>query len=148
MSLAILWERTWPWLGALAITVFWYWVGGPFPKTPDTLFGTAATVASVFASFLGVAEAIIIGLKGSASYKVLEKAGYTSLLFGYLRSGILSAVTFATLSIVGFFIADDVKIDGYLVAHVFAAIWITVGGASVLTFARISNILFKLLHQP
>lgn len=147
MSIPVLYERLWPWGGALLTVAGWYYLGARFPCEPETLFGTAATVASVFASFLGVAQAIIIGLKGSPSYNILEKMGYTSLLFGYLRAGILSAVGFACLSILGFFIDRGATIGEYDAHRVFAALWIACGAASLLTFTRISNILFKLLHQ-
>src|SRR5438876_2868112 len=97
-------ERAWPWLGAIVIAVLWWLADRPFPKTPDVLLGAAATVASVFASFLGVSKAIILTIKGTKTYQVLEKNHYTDHLFSYLREGIFASVIFASLSLLGFFI--------------------------------------------
>src|SRR5947209_1013946 len=97
-------ERLWPWLGALCVLAVWWLSGKPFPPAPDGLFGAAATVASVFASFLGVSKAIILTIKGTQTYKALEKAHYTETLFRYLKTGIYTSVMFASLSILGFFI--------------------------------------------
>ena len=144
----ILWERAWPWIGATAAALLWFHAEMEFPRSSETLLGTAATVASIFASFLGVAEALIIGLRGTASYQVLTKAGYTDLLFGYLRAGVLSAVLFACLSVLGFFIPLENSLTTNPEAHIFSAVWIFSGSLALLTFIRISNILFKLLHQP
>ena len=55
----------WPWVGAIAVAILWWVTGRPFPNSPDGLLGAAATVASVFASFLGVSKAIILTIKGT-----------------------------------------------------------------------------------
>jgi hypothetical protein len=90
-------EKLWPWVGAVLVVLVWWVSGKPFPEAPDGLFGAAATVASVFASFLGVSKAIILTIKGTQTYKALEKAHYTETLFQYLKSGIYASVIFASL---------------------------------------------------
>lgn len=147
MNIKLLIERYWPLASATGVAAAWWALAIPFPDDRGTLMGTAATVASVFASFLGVAQAIIIGLNGSPAYNVLKSAGYTTILFTYLRSGILSAVTLAGLSIVGFFIRGGVIIWGVDVYLVFGIAWVWSGVLALFCFARITNILFKLLNQ-
>ncbi len=122
-------------------------MGRPFPTQgkADALFGTAATVSSVFASFLGVSKAIVLSIKTTEVYKILQKGNYTNLLFGYLRSGIFASVIFAALSIVGFFISDVRMILGYKIIDVFTLIWTFCGSLALFTYLRISNVLFKLL---
>lgn len=124
---------------------FWWIVDEPFPKTPDGLLSAAATVASVFASFLGVSKAIILTIKGTETYKVLERSHYTDHLFGYLRAGIYASVVFASLSLLGFFIDSKIHEDIY---KWFCGLWVFAGSLSLLTYIRIANILFKLLKQP
>jgi hypothetical protein len=51
--LTLVWERLSPLVGAVAIVLAWSTFGKPFPLSPDGLFGAAATVSSIFASFLG-----------------------------------------------------------------------------------------------
>lgn len=149
MSVSASWlvERSWPYIGALTLVGGWYAAGMPFPATPDGLFGASATVASVFASFLGVSKAIILSIKGTEIYKALEKLKYTEDLFGYLRAGIWASVLFATLSILGFFVDHERMVFGYRAYSVFAALWVGAGSLSLLTHLRITNILFKLLKQ-
>jgi hypothetical protein len=141
-------EKLWPWLGALVIVIVWWLSGKPFPATPDALFGAAATVASVFASFLGVSKAIILTIKGTQTYKALEKAHYTETLFRYLKAGIYGSVIFASLSIVGFFIDHNTLIKGYSLYSGFCLVWVASGSFAVFTYMRIANILFRLLKQP
>jgi hypothetical protein len=142
------WERIWPWLFTLLTVAVWYFTGKSFPKNTDGLFAASAAVAAVFASFLGVAQALILSVKGTESYKVLERLGYTPLLFDYLRVGILSSVAFATLSIIGFFVDENVKPLGVNLYGTFEMTWVASGALSLFSYARISNILFKLLKQP
>src|SRR4051794_40295600 len=106
LSPALILERSWPWLASLCALAIWWWVGRPFPRATDGLFGSAATLASIFASFLGVAMAIILGFKGTESFRVIEKLGFASILFGFLKAGIFSSVVFACLSLLGFFIYE------------------------------------------
>lgn len=125
--------------------MLWRYFGSPFPASPDGLFGTAATVAAVFASFLGVAKAIILSIKTSDAYKILAQKGYTSELFGYLRSGIFASVLFASLSILGFFVSKESVIHGHKLYSIFSMAWIFAGAYSPFTYIRVTNILFKLL---
>lgn len=142
------WERFWPWLASTLVVAIWQYFDSPFPSEPDSLFGAAAAVASVFASFLGVAQAIILSVKGSEAYRIIDDLGYTGLLFSFLRVGILAAVVFASLSILGFFISGDAVVGDYSVSTAFQSAWIFAGALSLFAYARISNILFKLLKQP
>lgn len=148
MASRIIVERLWPWCGAVVVCGIWWLAAQPFPPNPDSLFGTAATVASVFASFLGVSKAIILTIKGTNTYKILERERYTDLLFSYLRSGIYSSVFFASLSIFGFFIDKNSAVGNFKIFVAFCALWVFAGALALLTYIRIANILFKLLKQP
>lgn len=134
-------ERYWPWAAATILTTAWWYAAMPFPKSPDGLFGVAATVASIFASFLGVAMAILLTIKDTPTYKKLRELGRQDDLFGFLRQGITSAVVFAALSIIGFFIPD---FPSWATGH--AALWVFFGVASLGCQIRITEILFKLLR--
>ncbi|WP_230534168.1 hypothetical protein [Microvirga roseola] len=142
---SIWFERVWPWAGAAVAVLVWWYFGAPFPQSADGLFGASATVASVFASFLGVAQAIILTIKGTETFKRLEKLDYIDSLFGYLRTAILAAVVFASLSIIGFFLDRNVFSGHWII--VFPGGWIGAGALALLTYARVSNILFKLLRR-
>jgi hypothetical protein len=148
MSWAQRLEKFWPYIGAALVVVCWWKLFDttfPLKEHSDSLFGTAATVASVFASFLGVAKAIILGMKNTAVWDVLRKNNYTDFLFGYLKAGIFASVVFAAASIVGFFIDRDGILFGHNVFNWFSAVWIFLGALALFTYLRISNILFKLL---
>ncbi|MDB5596267.1 MAG: hypothetical protein JWM36_3228 [Hyphomicrobiales bacterium] len=138
------WELFWPWLVAAAVVVAWLRLGSPFPQTPDNLFSSSATVASILASFLGVSKAIILTIKHTPIYKALREYGRERDLFRFLRAGIWTAVAFACLSVLGFFVSagGDPKVSG-----VFNAVWIFFGAAAVFCYVRITNIMFKLLDK-
>jgi len=138
-------EWTWPWIGAAAVVYAWHAMGSPFPPSPEGLFGAAATVASVFASFLGVSKAIMLTIKNTEIYNSLKKLNYTDALFGYLRIGIICSVIFAALSIFGFFVDRDKALFDINIGQAFSAIWICFGALSFFTYLRISNIIFKIL---
>ena len=148
----LVWERSYPWIGALTATALWHVLDIQFPVSADGLFGAAATVASVFASFLGVSKAIILTIKGGKTYRALERKGYVNDLFSYLAWAIRAAVVFAALSIVGFFIfssADSIILFGHAsMRNIFKLAWIFSGVLALLTYIRIGNVLFKLLKQP
>ena len=142
-------ESLWPYVGTVIALFCWYKFGAPFPPSPDGLFGASATLASIFASFLGVSKAVILSIKASETYKILEKAGYTDLLYDYLKSGIFSSVMFAALSIIGFFVSPhkDAEFYGLNLFSMFAGIWVLFGFLALATYIRITNILFKLLKN-
>ena len=145
--IAIAVERFGPLVGALIGACFWASIGKPFPQTTDSLFGTAATVASVFASFLGVSETIILTVKDTEVYRALSSKGYTSLLFRFLKSGIIGASLFAGLSLLGFFFDASSSLYGHKIFGTFKFFWVFSGLYGFLSYARITNILFKLLRQ-
>jgi hypothetical protein len=139
------WEKVWPLVGAVAAVIAWRACGKPFPASPDGLFGAAATVSSVFASFLGVSKALILTIKGTETFKILTERGYSQDLFAYLRDGIFSAVFFASLSILGFFVDHAAMIQGRNLYSIFSMVWVFAGALSLFSYIRISNILFKIL---
>lgn len=141
-------EKGWPWIVAVAVAGAWWYFNKPFPASPDGLFGAAATVASVFASFLGVSKAIILTIKGTETYKFLERAKKTDDLFGYLRTGIYASVAFAALSIFGFFVDHNSVIGKYHWFEIFCLTWVAAGMLALFSYIRITHILFRLLKQP
>jgi hypothetical protein len=144
-SITLFWEKVWPLAGAVAVVVSWWICKRPFPPAPDGLFGAAATVASVFASFLGVSKALILTIKNTETFKILKERGYAVELFSYLRDGIFSSVFFASLSILGFFIDHTAMIHGKNLYSIFSMMWVFAGALSLFAYIRISNILFKIL---
>lgn len=148
MTNSIAFERWWPIGASLAVVAIWFSTGGHFPENPDNLFGASASVASVFASFLGVSKAIMLSIRDSRAYKALVKTGHIEALFDYLRSGIVSSIIFAALSIVGFLADKKAEVRGYNLFGLFQFGWLFFATLSVFTYLRISNILFKLLKQP
>jgi hypothetical protein len=145
-KLTLAWEKLWPLVGAVLAAWSWWWLGHPFPSSPDGLFGAAATVSSIFASFLGVSKALILTIKGTETFRVMSDRGYTVLLFAYLRDGIFAAVLFASCSIIGFFIDHETIMWKHHFFKMFELVWVFAGVLSLLTYIRISNILFKLLR--
>jgi hypothetical protein len=147
-SWSLRFERVWPWVASAILASVWKWgMGAPFPSSPDSLFGAAATVASILASFLGVSKAIILSIKETQSYKIIAELGYRDVLFAYLRDGILCAVIFAFLSIIGFFVEAPAS-DHLWVFDAFKLLWVFFGAASLFSYSRITNLLFKLLRHP
>jgi hypothetical protein len=138
-------EGWWPWALAAAVVYAWTKCGSPFPTTPDALFGTAATVASVLAIFLGVSKAIVLSIKSSPTYAILEKHGYTGTLFSFLRAGVFCSIIFSAFSILGFFVSHTLIWHGVDIYKLFCLMWVFMGAASFFSYIRISNILFKLL---
>lgn len=141
-------EKVWPCGFGIVVVILWWCAGSPFPTASkaDSLFGTAATVSSVFASFLGVSKAIILSMKDGEVYKALKKENYTDPLFLYLKAGIRASVVFAALSILGFFICPGTEVLHHDLFDFFSAIWVLFGALALFTYMRISNILFKLLR--
>ena len=140
-------ERLAPWIGAGVAVLMWRLAGCPFPDNPDSLFGAAATVASVFASFLGVSKAILLTIKNTRTFQKLEILGFADRLFGFLKAGIFTAVVFASLSLLGLFVTRDKSVLGIDIYTSFQGVWFFCGAAALLTYLRITNILFKLLKQ-
>jgi hypothetical protein len=132
---------------SVIVAAAWCFFGKPFPNPPDGLLSTAATVASIFASFLGVSKAIILSIKGTPVYKTLSDHGYDKDLFRYLQAGIFSSIAFAAMSVIGFFISAKTFFHGYRWFTLFELFWICCGVLSLFTYVRISRLLFKLLKQ-
>jgi hypothetical protein len=140
-------ESAWPWAGALIVAAAWEYFGPKFPEPPDSVLGTAATVASVFASFLGVSEALLLTIKDTAAIKKLSEHGYSVQLLAYLRSGIYASVSFAVLSIAGYFIDHHKLLFHHHVYSAFVLAWVTAASMSLFSYARVSHLFFKLLKH-
>lgn len=140
-------EKLWPWITAAFALLFWLHLGMPFPKSSENLFGTAATVASVFASFLGVAKAIILSIKETAVYRTLVRLNYSDRLFSFLRVGIFSSVFFAVMSILGFFISDKYLVYEISLFSLFSGAWIFSGVLALCAYIRITDIMFSILKN-
>lgn len=147
MTAAMLWERFYPVAGAIIVAIAWYKLSAPFPTTPDGLLGAAATVASVFASFLGVSKAIILTVRNAPVFLKIEELGYKDDLFAYLRRAIYASIFFAVVSIVGFFIDPKVVVLAHHAIKGYELIWVLASAYSLLTYIRISSVLFKMLKQ-
>jgi hypothetical protein len=141
-------ERWGPAIGTIGVTLAWFFLlGAPFPTSKDNLLSASATVASIFASFLGVAAAIILSIKGSPTYNVLIKLGYVSIMINYLKSAVIYAVLFAIISMSGFFIEHRILIGSADISLIYRVIWVLSGTQAAFTYMRITSILFKLLNQ-
>lgn len=145
----IFWERTYPWMGAVIAVAVWWYAELAFPDTPDSLFGTSATVASVFASFLGVAKGLILTIKNTETYRIVERNGFIKYFYEYLGAAIWSAIIFAVVSVSGFFVYasgnDPVLVE--VVRRIYQIIWVFFAALALLTYVRFGRILFRLLKQ-
>lgn len=138
-------EKWYPLLFAAVAGAAWVPLDLDFPPDPTGLFGAAATVASVFAGFLGASKAIILTMKGNEAVKRLTDLGYTALLYLYLAHGVVGAVGFAFISVVGFFIYSNQP--SHQVICLFEASWIALAAFSLASYYRITSIIFKLLQK-
>jgi hypothetical protein len=139
-------ERWWPFVAAFAMAGGWLLAGTPFPQQVDGLYGTSATVASVFAGFVGAAGAIILTIKDTPLFKELSRHGYAQAIVNYLRDALFVATAFATVSLAGFLIASDSRF-GLVFLTLFRMAWVSLAMLSICTFIRASRILFLLLKQ-
>ncbi|GFE96548.1 hypothetical protein DmGdi_16210 [Gluconobacter sp. Gdi] len=140
-------EKFWPICLAIGCAVLWHLLKLNFPKDPSGLLSTSATLAAVFAGFLGVTQGLILTIKDSKIYATLKKNGLLTLMFKYLQSGISASVIFAIVSVVGFFINPECIYYNFHIFSIFQCIWIASSIYSFGTYTRITNITFKLLHQ-
>ena len=145
-SLDLILERRLPFFGAVAVSISWFCIGRPFPSPPDNLLGVSATVASVFAGFIGASGAIVLTIKDTRLFKILSEHGYNQDIFSYLRDSLFSATVFATLSLAGYFV-EPIHSLGISSLGLYRPLWVFIAFYSLFTFARVSHILFKLLRQ-
>ena len=138
-------EKVYPYLIAIALSTLWAWAGAPFPDKGDALFGAAVTVASVFGGFLVASKAVILGLKDSAIFEKLRESSYMDVFIGYLRVGINASIGLVVISMIGFFLEQDSVAP--LLVKVFCFFWLLTGLIALLTYWRVSNLLFKMLKH-
>jgi hypothetical protein len=138
-------ERSYPYALALALSAAWAGLGALFPREGEALFGAAVTVASVFGGFLVASKAVVLSLKGSAIFEKLRASGYMDLFLGYLKEGINASILVVVFSMVGFFIELGPLAPFSSKAFCFA--WIFTSLAALLTYWRVSNLLFKMLRH-
>lgn len=141
-------EKWAPLLAALAAGLLWIIAKFKFPANPDALLGASAAVASIFASFLGVAQAIILGMKDGKLFKLLKELRYTDRLYNYISRGITGAVCFAVVSLLCFFVdVTNNETLGEIEVYYWQVMWVFAATYAVATYARVSRLLFKLLSQ-
>lgn len=105
--MALLWERLYPLLIAIAAAAVWWACGQPFPKTEDgatrDLFATAMSLASITVGFLATAMSIVIAAPDGALMRQLRTSSYLDDLVRYLREPFQVGLLVAGLSLLGFF---------------------------------------------
>ncbi|MBN9242508.1 MAG: hypothetical protein J0I98_06925 [Mesorhizobium sp.] len=137
-------ERSWPYVGAVAFVCGWLYLtgGSKFPSDPLPMLAAAGTVASVLVGFIITAETIVLSLTGSAVFRKLVATGYAAMLFNYLHEALWGALGFLVISFVGFFsLADGIA------PKWFAILFVAFAACSILLFVRIATILSKLLKN-
>jgi hypothetical protein len=138
-------ERIYPYLIAALLSASWWFAGKPFPRNPDALLGAAVTVASVFGAFLLASKAVLISLKDSEIFTKLRDTGYMNVFIACLKEGINASVVLVIISMLGFFFEPN-KTPPLLV-EAFYLTWMFAGLTSLLTYWRVSNLLFKMLKH-
>jgi hypothetical protein len=137
----LLFERLWPYVLTIVITIIWWYVGRPFPHNPEALLGASGTVAVVFVGFLGTAKAIVLSISHTPVYKKLKDTGYHNILYFYLYESILSGIIFLIVSLLGFFLPNETP------HHWYATLWVLTGSATILLYIRTTNLLFRLVRK-
>ncbi|MER8648405.1 hypothetical protein [Mesorhizobium sp. M0478] len=144
-------ERSWPYVGAVAVVAIWLYVGGDstFPSDPLPMLAAAGTVASVLVGFIITAETIVLGLTGTPVFKKLAATGYAGMLFNYLHEALWGALCFLVVSFLGFFTlqAPTPPLQAGGVPEWFATLFVACAVGSILLFVRISIILSSLLKN-
>ncbi|GAB6966337.1 hypothetical protein JCM25156A_03740 [Komagataeibacter kakiaceti JCM 25156] len=140
-------ERYGPYIVAIASGGIWFISGFSLPKDPSGLLGASATLAAVFAGFLGVSQGLILTIKDSEVYGALKKTDLLGLLFEYLKEGISGSVMFAIISVAGFFVAPQGQHMSAGIVRGFGCLWAASGAYSCMTYQRITGIMFKLLNK-
>jgi hypothetical protein len=135
-------ERVWPYAVSVLALIIWYFLlGHPFPSKPDALMGASGTVAAVFVGFLGTAKAIILGLTNSVAFKKLKTSGHSTVLFSYLYEALSGGVVFLAVAVVGFFLPEN---DPQIW---FSIVWLLTGVAALALYMRVTSLLFRLIKQ-
>jgi hypothetical protein len=136
-------ERWWPYGITVVGVAVWFWIlGAAFPENSTDLMLATGPTAAVLVGFVATVMAIVLTITGSPVFRTLRKAGYHNDLFRYLFEAALWGTTFLCLSLVGFFVATE-KVTPLW----FEVCWVTVAMATLWTFVRVFQIVFKLLRQ-
>ncbi|ABI59733.1 hypothetical protein [Nitrosomonas eutropha] len=132
--MALLFERTYPFIFAAIFSFFWLQIGAPFPEK-DSILSSTLTVSGIFVGFLATSKAILMSMR-SPIIDDLKKSGYIHDLVSYIATAIWVNLLFCSLNITGFFI-DTSK-------YYFSVLWIWVAVCSLFTFIRVTHIMLKI----
>lgn len=127
-------ERAYPYILALVPDVVLTNANTPFPSG-EGILSAGITVGAIFTGFLATNKAIILTLNSPVMIAI-RKSDYFLQLISYLREALWISLLFSILSVIGFFVKTG---NG-----IFALLWIFLGSATVLTFFRVTQILFKI----
>lgn len=133
-------EKHWPVTLAILICGISFHYGIEIPQQKaDALLSASISLGAIFGGFLAGAIAILYALPKEGGIQQLIAAGYLEDIQNYLRSGIVTCITFCFISLIGFFSIAEKNLQ------IFSLIWIFFGILSLSSFSRISIILIKLL---
>lgn len=101
-------ERWAPLLTAVAFVSAYWWLTGPlgsyWPKSPEQVISTAATVAAMSVGFLGTAKGVLFSLSGSRVMRFLREGDQLDPFLRYVTSAIWSGSVLAAISIFALFL--------------------------------------------
>jgi len=139
--MSLTFERLYPWMFGLAAMLAAWMLGITFPDdSRKELLSAAISISSIFAGFLATAKAILMAMPSTGLMRELkDNTGYIGDLAGYLRDGLIASLSFAIISLLGFFPLGH--------GAWFVAIWIGLAVISVAAFWRVSNIMTYLLKR-
>lgn len=136
-------ERWWPYALTAIGTALWYWpLNAAFPANATDLMLATGPTAAVLVGFVATVMAIVLTITGSPVFRALRKAGYHHDLFRYLFEAALWGMVFLSLSLIGFFVSTEKATPVW-----FEAAWVAAAFATLWTFVRVFQIVFKLLKQ-
>lgn len=134
-------ERTYPLYIALISSALWFWRRPEFPADTKEFLAAALSLGAILTGFIATAKAILAALPDEAVMGRLRKSGYIQDLIFYLAQALYGCLTFSILCLLGFFLIH--KQDP--LPTWFTTAWIFLGVFAILSFHRVSSLLFRLL---
>lgn len=137
-------EKNYPRFLAGVASLVWWLLHRDFPSDVKEFLTAALTLGAILTGFLATAKAILVTCSATSVLQQLRSSGYIKELYEYLRSGLYGSLVFSVYCLIGFFFSKNEQIT---LPEYYELIWIFLAMYALLTFVRLTNIMFKIIEK-
>ena len=138
-------EAAYPLAVGVLFGAAWWCAGPALPIDEKEFLAAAISLGAVLTGFIATAKAILATLPSESVMRQLRASGYVNDLVDYLAQALYGCLLFSVISLAGFFFLAKDRTPP--LNEMYGGLWVGLGIFALLSFHRVSSLLFKIIKS-